>query len=274
MNPRHDGRFGPKLKAALVAVVPPLILAAAVLGLWELAAQTGWLADELALKDYIVPAPSEVATSLWDNRDVLADATWVTLREVLLGLAVAVVAAVLLAVVQHLFPPVRRAVYPFTVASQAIPIVVIAPVLVIWFGFGIGPKIVIVALICFFPIVVNTLDGLRTADPEQRKLMRSLGAGRWQTLRMLEAPVALPYILSGAKVAVAIAVIGAVFGEWAGTDDSGKGLGYLIQIDNGQLEVARLFASTLILAVMAVTLFGLLALAERRLAWWGRGGER
>ena len=140
--------------------------------------------------------------------------------------------------------------------------------LVVWFGFGIGPKVAIVALICFFPIVVNTLDRLGTADEEQRKLMRSLGASRGRTLTLLEAPTALPYLLSGAKIAVAVAVIGAVFGAWSGAD---AGLGYLIRLDDGNLEVARVFASTVILAAMAVTLFALLALVERRLAWWGAG---
>ena len=241
---------------------------ALLLGLWELAAQTGWIADALSLRDYLVPAPSEIATTLWDNRSLLAENAWVTLREVLLGFAVALVAGVLIAVLLHLSPLMRRASYPFIVASQAIPIVVIAPVLVVWFGFGIGPKVAIVALICFFPIVVNTLDGLGTADEEQRKLMRSLGASRGRTLTLLEAPTALPYLLSGAKIAVAVAVIGAVFGEWSGAD---AGLGYLIRLDDGNLEVARVFASTVILAAMAVTLFALLALVERRLAWWGAG---
>ena len=248
--------------------LPPLLLVALLLGLWELAAQTGWIADALSLRDYLVPAPSEIATTLWDNRSLLAENAWVTLREVLLGFAVALVAGVLIAVLLHLSPLMRRASSPFIVASQAIPIVVIAPVLVVWFGFGIGPKVAIVALICFFPIVVNTLDGLGTADEEQRKLMRSLGASRGRTLTLLEAPTALPYLLSGAKIAVAVAVIGAVFGEWSGAD---AGLGYLIRLDDGNLEVARVFASTVILAAMAVTLFALLALVERRLAWWGAG---
>ncbi len=248
--------------------LPPLLLVALLLGLWELAAQTGWIADALSLRDYLVPAPSEIATTLWDNRSLLAENAWVTLREVLLGFAVALVAGVLIAVLLHLSPLMRRASYPFIVASQAIPIVVIAPVLVVWFGFGSGPKVAIVALICFFPIVVNTLDGLGTADEEQRKLMRSLGASRGRTLTLLEAPTALPYLLSGAKIAVAVAVIGAVFGEWSGAD---AGLGYLIRLDDGNLEVARVFASTVILAAMAVTLFALLALVERRLAWWGAG---
>lgn len=255
-----------RIRTAAALLLPPLLFAAILLALWEWAAQSGWLADALNLRDYVVPAPSEVATALWDNRELLADNAWVTLREVLAGFALALVTGVGVAVLQHLSPLARRAFYPFAVASQAIPIVVIAPILVVWLGFGMGPKVVIVALICFFPICVNTLDGLATADDEQRKLMRSLGAGRFETLRLLEAPIALPYLLSGAKVAVAVAVIGAVFGEWAGSDE---GLGHLIQIDNGQLEVARLFATTLVLGTMAVFLFGVLALLERRLAWWG-----
>jgi len=251
--------------------LPPILLIALFLGLWELAAQTGWMADALSLRDYLVPAPSDIATSLWENRSLLADNAWVTLREVLLGFALALVVGVGIAVLLHLSPLLRRASYPFIVASQAIPIVVIAPVLVVWLGFGIGPKVAIVALICFFPIVVNTLDGLRTADEEQRKLMRSLGADRRRTLALLEAPTALPYLLSGAKVAVAVAVIGAVFGEWSGAD---AGLGYQIRLDDGNLEVARVFASTVVLAAMAVGLFALLALIESRLAWWGPGRQR
>ncbi len=260
-----------RLRNGAARALPPLVLALVVLGLWELAARSGWLADALNLRDFVVPAPSEVATALWQNRSLLAENAWVTLREVLGGFALALVTGVAIAVLQHLSPLARRAIYPFTVASQAIPLVVIAPVLVVWLGFGIAPKVLIIALICFFPICVNTLDGLATADAEQRKLMRSLGADRLEALRLLEAPTALPYLLSGAKVAIAVAVIGAVFGEWAGSD---AGLGHLIQIDNGQFEVARLFATTLVLGAMAVLLFGALALLERRLAWWGAGAGR
>jgi len=251
--------------------LPPILLIALLLGLWELAAQTGWMADALSLRDYLVPAPSDIATSLWENRSLLADNAWVTLREVLLGFALALVVGVGSALLLHLSPLLRRASYPLIVASQAIPIVVIAPILVVWLGFGIGPKVAIVALICFFPIVVNTLDGLRTADEEQRKLMRSLGADRRRTLALLEAPTALPYLLSGAKIAVAVAVIGAVFGEWSGAD---AGLGYQIRLDDGNLEVARVFASTVVLAAVAVGLFALLALIESRLAWWGPERQR
>ena len=251
--------------------LPPLVLLLALVGIWEAAAQSGALADVLNLDSFLVPAPSEVATAFWDNRSLIIDNAWVTLQEVLLGFAIALVAGLLIAVALHLSPLMRRGFYPLVVASQAIPIIVVAPILVVWFGFGIGPKIAIVALLCFFPIAVNTLDGLGTAGSDERKLMRSLGAGRTQTMALLEAPTALPYLLSGAKVAIAVAVIGAVFGEWSGGNE---GLGLLILRDNNQLEVARVFASMFVLAAMAISLFVAVSLLERRFAWWGTDGGR
>ena len=251
---------------ALGRALPPLVVVIALLGAWEIAAATGALADVLGLDSFLVPSPSEIASAFWESRSLLAENAWVTFREVLAGFAVAFVLGAVLAAGLHLSPVLRRAVYPLVVASQTIPIIVVAPILVVWFGFGIGPKIAIIALICFFPIVVNALDGLATTEPAQRKLMRSLGAGRLQTFTMLEAPTALPYLLSGAKIAVAVAVIGAVFGEWAGADE---GLGHLMLLDNAQLEVARLFAAVVVLSAIAIALFGLIALAERRIAWWG-----
>ena len=250
----------------LVDVLLPAAVLVALVGAWQLAADSGALADVLGLDSFLVPSPSEIATSLWEDRELLAENAWVTLREVLAGFALAVVLGSLIAAVLHLSPLLRRAFYPLVVASQTIPIIVIAPILVVWFGFGIGPKVAMVALICFFPIVVNALDGLATAPDEQRKLMRSLGAGRMRTFTTLEVPNALPYLFSGAKIAVAVAVIGAVFGEWAGAD---SGLGHLMLLDNAQLEVPRLFAAVFVLSVMAVALFALIALAERRLVWWG-----
>jgi NitT/TauT family transport system permease protein/putative hydroxymethylpyrimidine transport system permease protein len=243
----------------------PVLLLAALVGAWQVAATTGAIADALRLEDFLVPAPSEIASSLWENRTLLADNAWVTLKEVLLGFGCALVAGLSFAVALHLSETLRRAAYPLLVASQTIPIVVIAPILVVWFGYGIGPKLGIVALICFFPITVNTLDGLRSVDPDAIKMMRTLDASRRQTFRRVEAPTALPYAFSGAKIAVAVAVIGAVFGEWAG---SSSGLGHLMLQDNAQLETARLFASVVVLSAMAIALFGLLALAERRIVTW------
>ena len=252
------------------AAIAPLALLAALLAAWQLAASEGVLADLLGIEPFLVPSPAEIADSLWEDRALLADNALVTLREVGIGFALAVAFGVAFAAALHASPLLRRAFYPLIVASQTVPIIVVAPILVVWFGFGIGPKVAVIALICFFPITVNTLDGLGTVDPDQRKLMRTLGAGRLQTFTRLEAPTALPYMLSGAKIAVAVAVIGAVFGEWAGSD---AGLGHQILLDNAQLEVPRMFAAVAVLSAMAIALFGLLAAVERRFAWWGERGE-
>ena len=251
---------------AVLRLWPTLLAVAALLGVWQLAASSGALADALGLDSFLVPSPAEIGDSLWNDRSLLADNAWVTGKEVVAGFAVALVLGIATAVLLHLSPLLRRVSYPLVVASQTIPVIVIAPILVVWFGFGIGPKVAIIALICFFPIAVNALDGLATVPPEQRKLMRSLGAGRLRILTMLEAPTALPFVLSGAKIAAAVAVIGAVFGEWAGADD---GLGHLMLVDNAQLEVARLFAAMVWLSAMAIALFACLSLIERRIAWWG-----
>jgi ABC-type nitrate/sulfonate/bicarbonate transport system permease component len=189
----------------------------------------------------------------------------VTAEEVGLGILVALAAGFALAVALHFSALLRRSVYPLLVGSQAVPVVIIAPLLVVWFGFGMLPKLVIIALVCFFPIVVTTLDALAAVDPDQRKLLRTLDANRWQTFRWAEAPAALPAALSGAKIAVAVAVIGAVFAEYAG---SSEGLGHLMLQSIPQLETARAYAAVVVLAVFAVLLFSLLALAERHLVPW------
>jgi putative hydroxymethylpyrimidine transport system permease protein len=256
-----------RARAALAPAVVIVVLVAA----WELAAQWHLLADLLSIEDFLVPAPSEVAESLWQQRSLLAEDAWVTLREVLLGFALALITGVGLAVLIHLSETARRAVYPLLVASQTVPIVVIAPVLVVWFGFGIFPKILIIALICFFPITVNAYDGLRSVDPDLIKMMRTLGAGRMQTLRRAELPWALPFIFSGAKIAVAVAVIGAVFAEWAGSD---SGLGHLILVSSGELSTSLTFAAIVVLSVIAICLFALLSLVERRVVTWKENPAR
>jgi NitT/TauT family transport system permease protein/putative hydroxymethylpyrimidine transport system permease protein len=245
--------------------VLPGVLIAGLVGVWQIAASTGGLADALHLDPLLVPSPAEIAESLWQSRSLLAENAWVTLREVLLGFGCAVLAGLLFAVVLHLSETLRLAFYPLLVASQTVPIVAVGPILVVWFGYGIAPKLWIVALICFFPITVNTLDGLRSVDPEATKMMRSLDASRSQILRRVEAPTALPYFFSGAKIAVTVAVIAALFGEWAGAD---SGLGVLIRQDSAQLETARVFAAVLVLSAIAVALFALIALAERRVVSW------
>jgi ABC-type nitrate/sulfonate/bicarbonate transport system permease component len=243
----------------------PALLLGALVGAWQIAASSGALADVLDLESFLVPSPAEIAESLWDNRSLLAENAWVTLREILLGLGCALIVGVGFAVLMHFSRGARDASYPLIVASQTIPIVVLAPILLVWLGFGIGPKIVVVALICFFPITINVLAGLDSTDPDAIKLMRSLDASRWQLFRRVEAPTALPSFFTGTKIAVVLAPIGAVFGEWVG---GSSGLGQLILNDNALLQVSREFAAVAVLSAMALALIGILAFVERRVVTW------
>ena len=237
----------------------PLLVLAILLGAWELYVDLGG-ADPLVL-----PAPHAVASSLYDDRGLLWSNFLTTAEEVLLGIALASAAALALAVLIHFSPTLRRALYPLLVGSQAIPIPIISSVLVLWLGFGLLPKLVVVALVCFFPIVVTTLAGLAAVDPDLLKLMRTFDAPRLRTFQHVELPSALPSVLIGAKIAVAVAVIGAVFAELAG---SSSGLGYLYQQSQGQLLMPRAYAIVTILCLFAVALFALLTLAERLAVPW------
>jgi putative hydroxymethylpyrimidine transport system permease protein len=251
----------------VVTYAAPAAVVLFLLGAWELAARWDLISNALSIEDFLVPAPSDVAESLWRDRSLLADDSWVTLREVLLGFACALVSGLAFAVILHLSDTLRRAFYPLLIASQTIPPVAIAPILVVWFGFGLGPKVLLIALVCFFPVTVNTLDGLRSVDPQLITMMRTLGAGRAQILSRVELPSALPFFFSGTKIAIAVAVIAAVFAEWVGAE---SGLGHQIFIAESQLLTARMFAAIALLGVMAVALFGLVALIERWVVRWDR----
>ena len=243
-----------------------VLLAAVLVGAWELYAQLG------DVDEFILPAPTEIATAAYDDRDLLWDNFWVTALEVAGGIALSLILGFALATALHFSRTARSAVFPLLVGSQAVPIVIVAPLLVTWWGFGFTPKLAIIALVCFFPVVVTTLDALSRVDPDELKLLRTLDATRWQRFRWAEAPAALPAALSGAKIAVAVAVIGAVFAEYAG---SSEGLGHLILQALPQLEIARAWAAVAVLAAFAVTLFYALHLAERRIAPWAhRSGGR
>jgi putative hydroxymethylpyrimidine transport system permease protein len=233
-----------------------LLLLLAGVGAWELYARLG------GVDDFVLPAPTEIADALVRDRALLWDNFLVTASEVALGILVALATGFALAVALHLSRIARRAVYPLLVASQAVPIPVIAVLLVVWLGFGLGPKLAIIALVSFFPVVVTTLDALRRVDPDLLKLLRTMDASRWQAFRFAELPAAAPAALSGARIGVAVAVIGAVFAEYAGSE---AGLGHLILQAVPQLETARAYAAVVVLATFAVALFFALAAAERRL---------
>ncbi|MFT3865944.1 MAG: ABC transporter permease [Solirubrobacterales bacterium] len=249
----------------ILRVVLPVALIAALIGLWQIAASNGWIAEAFSLERFLVPSPAEVGDALWDSRSVLWENTWVTLREILAGIAVGFLLGIALATAMRFSRLLRDAVFPLTVAVQAVPIVVLAPILVIWFGYGMWPKIVIVALAVFFPITVNTLEGFRAVDPEAVKMMRTLDGSRWAIFRRVEAPTALPFFFGGAKIAVAVAPIVATFAELAGAN---SGLMLLITQANNNLEEPLVFAAATILAAIGVLLVGLTALAQRLVVTW------
>ncbi|OGO36441.1 MAG: ABC transporter permease [Chloroflexi bacterium RBG_16_57_11] len=228
---------------------------------WELVV---YLRD---LPPFILPPPSLVWSRLLQ---VLGDGTLlrhtlITLGEVLAGLVLGVCVATGLGYAIAKWPAVERLISPYVVASQSVPIVAIAPLLVIWFGPGMLSKVLICALIVFFPVLVNTVVGLHSVPEDLRDLMRSLQATRWQTFRLLEAPAALPVFLGGLRIGATLAVIGAVVGEFVGAD---RGLGFLINRARGQYDTALVFVALLALVVMALSLYGFVLLLERRLLSW------
>jgi len=189
----------------------------------------------------------------------------VTLEEILIGFAIGAVVGLALGLLLSYSKLFERAIYPWLVASQMVPIVAVAPILVVWFGFTIVPKVLVVALISFFPIVVNTIDGLHAVDPEMVSLMRTLGASRARVMRTVRVPASLPFVFSGLKVAMALSVVGAVFGEWVG---SSRGLGYLMLAFNNQLATVDLFAAVFVLSMMGIALFFVVGVVERLAIPW------
>jgi len=239
--------------------LPPLVAVALLLAAWQLYTRAS------AISPLLLPAPTAVLRALVRDRAAIWHNLLPTALEIVLGVLIAGALSLVFALALHVWPPLRRALYPLLVASQAIPVVFVAPLLVLWLGFGLAPKLVVIGLVCFFPIVVSTLAGLQAVDPDLLKLARTLGADRRQLLWRIELPSALPGLFSGAKVAVVFAVIGAVFGEQAGAS---SGLGYLLTVTVGNLQTAEAFATVLVLAAFAILLFGALTLAERRALPW------
>jgi putative hydroxymethylpyrimidine transport system permease protein len=241
------------------AIAPPALVLLGLLGVWELYVDLGGV-DPL-----ILPSPHAVASALFDDRSLLWSNFLVTAEEVVLGILVAAVAGLACAIAIHRFVTIRQSVLPLLIASQAVPVPLLAPVLAFWLGFGLLPKLIVIALVSFFSIVVTTLAGFARVDPDLLKLMRTFDASRLRTFRLIELPSALPGVFTGARIAVAVAVIGAVFAEQAGAN---SGLGYIIEQSLPQLLSARAVAAVVILSVFAIALFALLSLAERLAVPW------
>jgi len=236
------------------------LLLAFLIGVWELYVDLHGSSFSLVL-----PPPHAVAKSLYMDRSLLWSSFRVTAEEVLLGILVACPVGFALAVTIHYSQVFRQAAYPLVIGSQAVPVVVLAPILAFWLGFGLGAKLAVVALVSFFSIVVTTLAGLSSVDPDLLKLMRTFDAPRRRTFWHVELPSALPGLFTGVKIAVAVSVIGAVIAEWNG---SNAGLGYLIWVSLPQFLDARAMAAVVILSLFAIALFAALTLAERLALPW------
>jgi NitT/TauT family transport system permease protein len=251
-------------RRAEILLVPVAMLV--FVGLWALVARLG---DYPA---YLLPSPSRVWTRFVA---VLVDGTlWyhtsITLVEILGGLALGLATATLLGYLLAKSPLVERFLSPYIVASQSVPIVALAPLLIVWFGFGLLSKVLVCALTIFFPVLITTIVGLRSVPEELLDLMRSLQASRWQILRYLELPAALPVLLGGLKVGVTLSVIGAVVGEFAQSD---RGLGFLVNLANrGLFDTPLMFAALLVLMTIALGLYGLVSALEAVLLGWQNRG--
>lgn len=252
------------LKRALESIPPSLLTLIALLIFWEVMVQ--WR----NIPEYILPAPSaivEVMISYWHR---LWPNALVTLGEIVFGFICAVCIGVPLAVAIVYSRFMQRAVYPLIVMSQTIPKVAIAPLLLTWFGYGVTPKIVIVVLLSFFPIVINSVMGLKATTPEMLHLAKSMGANGWQTFWKFRLPKALPSIFAGLKLATVLSVIGAIVAEFIGAD---KGLGYLILIAGANFDIARQFASIILISIMGMVFFAVLSRLERIAVPWRQGSD-
>ncbi|MEM7126491.1 MAG: ABC transporter permease [Chloroflexota bacterium] len=224
----------------------PATLLVMLLVIWELVV---WL---LAVPKWIVPPPSAIGQAFWETRGLLAPHVGQTMLEVAIGIGVAISTGIAVAAILDFSPWLRRAIYPLLVISQTIPILALAPLLIIWFGFGIVPKVIVVTLFCFFPIAINTTDGLAAAEPELIDLFRSMGATWWQIWLKVRLPAALPYFFSGLKIAATYSVVGAIVGEWVGAK---QGLGIYLLRSSAAFKTAQVFTAIVITSLLSILLF-------------------
>lgn len=226
---------------------------------WEIGVA---LAD---VPEYVMPRPSEVAVEFFDNVGYYGEHLWATSVATVAGLALGVLVAVLLALAMSYIPVFEYSIYPIIVTSQAVPKVALAPLFIIWFGFGVSSKILMAFLICFFPLVIDTLAGLKSVNRDYIRMVRSMGASEWDVARRIKIPSALPHFFAGLKVASAFAMVGAVVGEFTGASE---GLGYVIVQSQSTLNVEGVFASVVLLSIVGIVLFYGVALLERLVIPW------
>jgi NitT/TauT family transport system permease protein len=248
---RPKRRWGGRLDGLVVGV--------AILAAWELGVRLG------GVPVYLLPPPSIIAARLFTDWRAIALHTAVTTSEILIGFLLSIVVSIPLAALLAQSRAVERALYPVLVASQTVPKVAIAPLLVVWFGFGLAPKVVIAFLVCFFPILIDAMIGFRSTPKEVLWLARSMGTSRWKTFVHFQIPAALPNIFAGVKVASTLAIVGAVVGEFVAAD---KGLGYQLIVANGTMDISLSFAVLATLSILGILLFAAVDFCERLALPW------
>lgn len=241
--------------------IPPLLLLLVLLVGWEIAGITGYMPK------YIAPAPTIILERMAEDYPILWDHTLRTLEEVLIGYGIGIALGFLIGLAIVYSPIFERALYPLVVASQTIPHIALAPVLVLWFGFGITSKVVIVAQVTFFPIVIATVDGMRSIDPELLLFARSLSASGWHVFRKIRLPASLPYFFTGIRVSAPYAIIAAIIGEWIGAN---RGLGALMLRAQHMLKTDLMFATVVVMALVGVVMFLAVGVLQRILIPWHR----
>jgi NitT/TauT family transport system permease protein len=227
--------------------------------LWWLVTALGWV------KPYLIPAPGAVLNEFRVDAGLLAKHSAITLLETVIGFVVAAAVGLACAVAIVYSRGVERTLYPLLLAAQVVPKIAVAPLFVVWLGFGIAPKILVAVLIAFFPVVISGVAGLRSVDPELLDLAATMGAKPWDSFAKIRFPSAMPHIFAGLKVAVTLAVVGAVVGEFVGAN---SGLGYIVMSSNGNLNTPQLFAALIAMSLIGIVLFALLELAERFAVPW------
>jgi len=234
-----------------------LIVLILLIGIWE------WVVRKGMIPAFILPSPSAIWKSLVENRQLLFEVHLpATLKEVLIGFAISVLAGLLLGVGMHFFHVLEKVLYPFLVISQTVPLIALSPIFIMWFGYSIWSKIAVTILTAFFPIVVSTYDGLKSGGNEYRELLLTMGAGRWTIFKKVQVPMALPAFFSGLKMSVVYCVVGATIGEWLGAS---VGLGYFSRRMSGSLKADAVFAAIFLLSLLGIILFLLINLIEKQL---------
>jgi NitT/TauT family transport system permease protein len=241
--------------AAFVAEYWVTVAAALVaLVVWEIYVKV------MSVPRYLFPAPSAIGESLVRFQEILLNDTWVTLQEIFIGFLAGCLVGLLLSYAIVFSRLVEKIVYPPAILTQLVPKLAIAPLFIIWFGIGILPKVMIIVVVCMFPLLINSVTGMRSVDPRMLELMHSVNASRWQVFTKIQFPNAIPHVFAGLKIAITMSVTGAIVGEWLG---SNAGLGHQILMANSQMRTDLLFAALCFLALVGMALFGLIVVLER-----------